>query len=614
MTKLFVNESVLDQPKDGLDPDVWQDSPDGGKPVLTEESAQKIGRLLEWVQDQYQFQNLSVYLIGSICSNSWSRDSDIDIDFCASGATTNDQDEEVVKEFGWNFKKNFIDNYMNAYPEYSKIGTHPFEVYFNPNPFQCFMSVGCYNVLEGKWEVGPEMKDENFDPVSKYYSDAMKQVDKILKDIRNKIFGTYELAFACKKSSDDEFKRKTIKELAGNLNQSSELYKRMKEVRSNFQKPCKSREEALKRRKDKKQHVVDAAFKFLDKFGYITILKDFVDLAHQIEDGFDDADEICIRILHSISSNMQLKHLQDSEDEDDKKFLGMIHEADLLEESVGALVKLSFIAGLMAISSFLPASALTKNLSHAKKQNSHLTVNSPEAKKAIAAAAVDNQKIGPMSKTNVVNAVARCLWEEGRGKKEGTEGRKAIASVIVNRTGNKPEYIIDVIKQPAAFSYTVDYHGGWTDSTYQWFLPYKAIAGNPSNKAIWDECNQLALLIVDGKFESTIGNYNAYMNKKTAEKKNVDSWGKQCQHKIGSHHFGYLRDRDPKYVVPGTYTTWKQMKKRQASSAKIIVVKSGETLSQIARNNNTTVEKILELNDGIQDKNSIRTGQKIRVA
>ena len=131
MTKLFVNESVLDQPKDGLDPDVWQDSPDGGKPVLTEESAQKIGRLLEWVQDQYQFQNLSVYLIGSICSNSWSRDSDIDIDFCASGATTNDQDEEVVKEFGWNFKKNFIDNYMNAYPEYSKIGTHPFEVYFN---------------------------------------------------------------------------------------------------------------------------------------------------------------------------------------------------------------------------------------------------------------------------------------------------------------------------------------------------------------------------------------------------------------------------------------------------------------------------------------------------
>jgi len=43
----------------------------------------------------------------------------------------------------------------------------------------------------------------------------------------------------------------------------------MKRVRANFQKPCKSKEEALKRRKDRRQHVVDAAFKLLEKFGYI---------------------------------------------------------------------------------------------------------------------------------------------------------------------------------------------------------------------------------------------------------------------------------------------------------------------------------------------------------
>jgi hypothetical protein len=64
------------------------------------------------------------------------------------------------------------------------------------------MSVGCYNVLEEKWEVGPELKREGFDPVSEYYGSAMKQVDKILKDIRSKIFEVYELAFVIKKSSD----------------------------------------------------------------------------------------------------------------------------------------------------------------------------------------------------------------------------------------------------------------------------------------------------------------------------------------------------------------------------------------------------------------------------
>lgn len=64
------------------------------------------------------------------------------------------------------------------------------------------MSVGCYNVLEKKWEVGPGIKGQDFDPVSEYYADAMKQVDRILKDIRSIIFEMYEAAFVCKKSND----------------------------------------------------------------------------------------------------------------------------------------------------------------------------------------------------------------------------------------------------------------------------------------------------------------------------------------------------------------------------------------------------------------------------
>ena len=626
--KRHIPESILDDPRDSLCPEVWnlQSNP----PSLNEEAQHKIDNLIKWAQSKYKFNNLSVYIIGSICSNSWTENSDIDIDFCSPGMVEDDNDEDAVKEFGYNFKRDFIENYQDEFTDESHIGSHPIEVYFNPNPFQCFMSVGCYNVIEKKWEVGPEMKEQDFDPVSEYYADAMKQVDRILKDVRTEIFEVYELAFVNKKSNDQNFKDDTFKDIFKKLDNISELYKTMKRVRSNFQKPCKSREEALKRRKDRKQHVVDAAFKFLDKFGYLAIMKDMIQLYDTKNTGAKLSQSYIVsQILASVKENMSLKHLQDTEDENDKKFLRMIHEADLLEEGVGALVKLSFIASLMAISSFLPASALTKNLSHAKKQNSHLTVNSPDTKKAIAASAIDNQKIGPMSKTNVVNAVARCLWEEGRGKKEGTEGRKAIASVILNRTGNNPEHIIDVIKQPAAFSYTAGYNGGWTDSTYQWFLPYKAIAGNESNKAIWDECNQLALQLVNGNFKSTIGNYNAYMNKDTADKKNVESWGKQCQHKIGSHHFGYLRDRDPKYVVPGTYTSQKIAKNQknrkdnfkknaQANSkskkAKIVVVKSGQTLSQIAKDYKTTVEKILELNDNIKDRDNIITGQKIRVA
>jgi adenylate cyclase len=56
---------------------------------------------------------LSVYIIGSICSNSYSEDSDIDIDFCASSTTEDDNDAEAVKDFGWRFKKSFIEEYAS---------------------------------------------------------------------------------------------------------------------------------------------------------------------------------------------------------------------------------------------------------------------------------------------------------------------------------------------------------------------------------------------------------------------------------------------------------------------------------------------------------------------
>lgn len=153
------------------------------------------------MQDKYHFEDLSVYIIGSICSNSYSDSSDIDLDFCAKNATEDDNDPEVVKEFGWRFKKDFIDNYIEANQEDSMIGGHPLEVYFNPNPFQCFTSVGCYNVLEEKWEVGPAVKSENYDPIADLYLDSTKQAKNVIDDIRDMIFDLYQLSIVAKKSS-----------------------------------------------------------------------------------------------------------------------------------------------------------------------------------------------------------------------------------------------------------------------------------------------------------------------------------------------------------------------------------------------------------------------------
>ena len=87
------------------------------------------------MQDRYSFNDLSVYIIGSICSNSYSDGSDIDIDFCATDCIEDIDDEEAVLQFGWDFKKAVMEEYAKQNPDSMKAGSHPFEVYFEPHPF-----------------------------------------------------------------------------------------------------------------------------------------------------------------------------------------------------------------------------------------------------------------------------------------------------------------------------------------------------------------------------------------------------------------------------------------------------------------------------------------------
>lgn len=90
------------------------------------------------------------------------------------------------------------------------------------------------------------------------------------------------------------------------------------------------------------------------------------------------------------------------------------------------------------------------------------------------------------------------------------------------------------------------------------------------------------------------------MNKATADKSNVDSWGKKLDLKIGKHDFGYLANNDG-------------FKTKGASTQNTYVVKSGDTLGKIAKANNTTVDTIAQLNN-IKDINKISVGMKLKIA
>lgn len=301
-----IKESVLDAPKPIMDPTVWTISEEG-EVRLVPEAETKIQKVVDWAQSKYSFPQLSVFIIGSITSNSYTENSDIDIDFCCPYDGT----KEDIKEFGWKFKKDFIDNFADSDSDDYMIGSHPFEVFFQPNPFQCMMSVGCYNFTQKKWEVGPELKKPGFDPISEYYPKGMKLVKTIIDDIRSIILDVYEQAFIMKKTGDERFLKQQEKELYKKISEAGKIYRKMKRARSAYKQDPQSREEALKMRADKKWHVTDASYKFLDKFGYVSILKQFCVYDDAEEEGNplplqQVLDEILETIRKNIADNRQL--------------------------------------------------------------------------------------------------------------------------------------------------------------------------------------------------------------------------------------------------------------------------------------------------------------------
>ena len=591
-----MDESILDFPQEQLNPNIWNKLPDGSYALRSDVRA-VVQAIVDWAQSTFRIPQMHVNITGSNTSNSYSSNSDLDIHF-SSPKLKKDKADDFNKLFRQKFEQ-----LVAQHPELGEVNGIKTEVYMQPNPFQDMMSVGCYDFLNNIWLVGPELKDTSFDPYAEYFTKDMKNVDDVIDDVREAILKIYELAIALLKTNDKDFKEKLAKKLKPLIAKAAKIFKELRAKRTHKSSP-KSREEALANRDDKGWKIADSTFKLLDKFGYLGILRACAQQQDRFDEDMSDIEMAMRAIVQIISDKISTDALNDSE----KAFADKLLEVEQQNESVGSMLKLSAIAALLAVPNLLPVTSLAKELSRAKQQGKTLTMNSPATKKAIANAAKQDKMVGGMSETNVVNAIAQVLWKEARG--EGTAGMDAVASVILNRTGNDPSYIVAVLKQPGAFSCMNDYAGGWTDATYRWYLPWKELTQNPAeSKAIWDRCNSTAVKLVNKKFTSTIGKMNSYLNKKTADKKNVDSWGKKCTLQIKKHHFGYLPEHDPKYVVPGTMTTWKDWSK---SHSNVVVVKPGDTLGKIAKANNTTVAKLIALNKDIKDPNAIRIGQKIR--
>ena len=515
-------ESILDTPVETLDPQVWAKTEDGGY-EMTVGARHAIQTAVDYISKVFSLVNPSVRITGSICSNQYTETSDIDVHISFTGLSERNSDE-LNKALRADFDENYKD--MHHHDEYY-IGEHPIEVYFQPNPYQDLMSVGCYDFIQNMWLVGPSFKPLDFDPYSEFYSEDMKYVKDIIEDIRNTILQCYEIATVIKGSSDGKFKDEEILELKKKLEFGVQVYQQARQCRKVYSSPT-SVEDALQKRESKKWKIADSAFKLMDKFGYLRILKNFSKM-------LDKEDKLSGEDLAEWTVNIVKQTINVNES---------------VDESMSSFGKYIMIAALLAIPGLLPQEALAKGLT--KIPQSEMSLYSPDVQTTIKAASTSQKKYGGYTEVEVVNMIARTLYVEGHS--QGTDGRKAILSTILNRSGGNMEYVPAVIREKKAYScWNKMTDDDWKNFKYK--IPTKgtmSVIGNNSNRKIWNECNKLAMELVNGKFKSTIGNRNSYMNPKTADPENVRTWGKKLDLEIKSHKFGYLKEHDPKYVYPGT--------------------------------------------------------------
>ena len=260
----LVRESSIDFPRDGLDPQVWTKY--GDKYVMRDDVVDTIFNVLR----KYSDENLDdsaekIRVVGSICSNQYTDDTDIDIHIVPS--IVEEWPEDRVKEV-----KAFFDD------DPSYIGEHPIEVYVQVNEDQDLMSVGAYDLLSNTWEAGPTILPSTFNPY-KLYSDLAPEIerrveraDDLLAELKRDVID-YDSVVDAMSHLDCKSRGQLAAFLQSKL---EEIEQGIQALYAERKKWTDARQEAStgKTSPDKEWRNENAVFKFLDKYGYLRLLGD----------------------------------------------------------------------------------------------------------------------------------------------------------------------------------------------------------------------------------------------------------------------------------------------------------------------------------------------------
>ena len=302
---LHLNDSMVDFPRPDLDLSVWNKTDshtsDGipGAYTLKPDVKKKILDTLDKYPDTKLIKIAArastaevdggidqsavpeIHVIGSICTNQYVDDSDIDVHIVVS---------QESKSFNDEYLQDAVNGWFKEESNKQFVGKHPIEVYLQFNPNQELLADGVYHLMTGEWIKGPKVVPNGYNP----YEDFSHVFD----DVRSTVQGVDLMLGELKRDVIDYETIKTAitrlpKKERGDLKAALEakleeieqdiqgLYKKRKDLAKSRELASqpKTPEEALKSAElTKEWRDKNAAFKFVARYQYMRVIKELESL------------------------------------------------------------------------------------------------------------------------------------------------------------------------------------------------------------------------------------------------------------------------------------------------------------------------------------------------
>jgi len=273
---LKLNESLIDFAQPDLDLDVWVKSTDGQYTLKPD-----VEHLIMQVIKSYPSKDLiseidNLHIIGSITTNQYLEDSDIDVHIFPKNINIWNEDKV------WEVKEWFDENAerLGAY-----VKKHPIEIFIQIHPAVDYLSPGFYDITNHKWVKGPKIVSRDYDPYEDFSDLAddlrhsVKDADLLMGELKRDIIDFETIQVAVNKMSLED-RKKFLTKLENKLQEIETDIATLSQHKDNWvahrrliSDPA-SPEQALKDIELAKQwRDANALFKLIGRYQYITIIK-----------------------------------------------------------------------------------------------------------------------------------------------------------------------------------------------------------------------------------------------------------------------------------------------------------------------------------------------------